>query len=279
MILIVESGSTKADWVVVDNKGVLLSFKTKGWNLMLLEQEEMLFRLEKLVQLTSYKNKIRSIYFYAPGVSLEGSANSLQKVLTLTFKNAKIEIQSDLLAAARSVYTGKPLFVSILGTGSNTAFFDGQVLIQNTPSLGFILGDEGSGACLGKELLKCYLYKTLPKDLYVSFSKSHSISKENVLKATYIDPNPNRFFAAYVPFLVVHKNHPFIQTLVSTHFENYLKVHILSNESKEDYPIAFIGSVAYLFSDILTALCRKYALNKILFNQFPLPGLLNYHLS
>jgi len=85
MILIVESGSTKADWVVVDNKGVLLSFKTKGWNLMLLEQEEMLFRLEKLVQLTSYKNKIRLIFFYAPGVSLEGSANSLQKVLALTF--------------------------------------------------------------------------------------------------------------------------------------------------------------------------------------------------
>ena len=279
MILIVESGSTKADWVVADHKGVRLSFKTKGWNLMLLEKEEMQFRLDKLEQLTSFINKIRSIYFYAPGVSLEDSANSLQKVLALTFKNAKIEIQSDLLAAARSVYKGKPLFVSILGTGSNTAFFDGQVLIQNTPSLGFILGDEGSGACLGKELLKYYLYKLLPKDLYVSFSKSHSISKESVLKATYIDPNPNRFFAAYVPFLVLHKNHPFIQTLVSTHFENYLSVHILNNESKEDYPIAFIGSVAYLFSDILTALCRKYALNKISFNQFPLPGLLNFHIS
>ena len=132
MILLVESGSTKADWVVADHKGVLLSFKTKGWNLMLIEQEEILFRLEKLVQLSSYKDKIRSIYFYAPGVSLKGSANSLQKILALTFKNAKIEIQSDLLAAARSVYTGRPLFVSILGTGSNTAFFDGQVLIQNS---------------------------------------------------------------------------------------------------------------------------------------------------
>lgn len=279
MILIVESGSTKADWVIADHKGVLFSFKTKGWNLMLLEQEEIVLRFEKLVQLASYKDKINTIYFYAPGVSLEGSSDSLQNVLALTFKNAKIEIQSDLLAAARSVYDGRPLFVSILGTGSNTAFFDGQVLIQNTPSLGFILGDEGSGACLGKELLKYYLYKLLPKDLYVSFSKSHSISKENVLKATYIDSNPNRFFAAYVPFLVLHKNHPFIQTLVSTHFENYLSVHILNNESKDDYPIAFIGSVAYLFSDILTALCQKYALNKISFNQFPLSGLLNYHLS
>lgn len=279
MILIVESGSTKADWVVADHKAVLFSFKTKGWNLMLLEQKEMVLRFEKLVQLTSYRDKIRRIYFYAPGVSIEGSSDSLQKVLALTFKNAKIEINSDLLAAARSVYIGKPLFVSILGTGSNTAFFDGQVLIQNTPSLGFILGDEGSGACLGKEFLKCYLYKTLPKDLYVNFSKSHSISKEKVLEATYIDPNPNRFFAAYVPFLVLHKKHPFIQALVSSHFENYLSVHLLNHENKDDYPIAFVGSVAYLFSNILTSLCRKYALNKISFNQFPISGLLNYHLS
>tara|TARA_B110000977_G_C11065015_1_gene487465 strand:- start:619 stop:1464 length:846 start_codon:yes stop_codon:yes gene_type:complete len=278
MILIVESGSTKADWILADPRGVQLSFTSKGWNLGLLKESEMNSRVPKLSQLIPFANKILEIHFYAPGVALEASVICFKKVLENTFKNAIIHIESDMLAAARSVYKQTPLFVSILGTGSNTAFYDGKVLLQNTPSLGYILGDEGSGSCLGKELLKAYLYKTLPNDLYLSFSKLHAISKEKALESTYILPNPNRFFAAYVPFLVAHRNHLFIESLIKIQFESYIKTHLLSNRSIHDYSVAFVGSVAFLFQDLIRSLCTKHQIKVSSFCQYPLNGLCNYHL-
>jgi len=279
MILIVESGSTKADWLLLDSSAVKLSFKTKGWNLLLLNEIEMTDRLDSLSQLIPFVNKVTEVHFYTPGVALESSAECLKSRFASKFKQAIIHVESDLLAAARSVFKGTSQFVSILGTGSNTAFYDGNELFQTTPSLGYVLGDEGSGSCLGKQLLKAYLYKTLPNDLHLSFSKTFAISKEKVLESTYIHPNPNRFFASYVPFLVAHKNHPFIQSLVCTQFESYIKIHLLSNKLIHDYSVAFVGSVAFLFQNILRALCSKHKIKIESFCQYPLNGLHHYHLS
>ena len=280
MILIVESGSTKADWIVVDSDGVKCEFKTKGWNIMLLKESEMQARLNVLTQLVPFVNSISFVYFYTPGLAIQESVFSLQRVLQALFINALISIESDLLAAARSVYSGSPLFVSILGTGSNTAFYDGEVLQQTSPSLGYVLGDEGSGAALGKDLLKAYLYQSLPKDLYLSFSKSHSISKENVLKAVYTQDAPNRFLASYVPFLVAHKNHDFVKDLVINQFDLYIKTHLKSNPIISDYPIAFVGSVAFLFKDILSSLIIiNHQLTVFCFSQSPIKGLLQYHVQ
>ncbi|MEZ7925086.1 MAG: hypothetical protein QMC03_04320 [Flavobacteriales bacterium] len=277
MILIVESGSTKADWVLIDSDGIKCSFKTKGWNIMLLEEEEMLFRLNQLSELEPYISLVKSVYFYTPGVSIDSAVVSLEQMLRNKFCNADVFVESDLLAAARSVYQGSPLFVSILGTGSNTAFYDGEELEQTSPSLGYILGDEGSGASLGKQLLKAYLYKTMPEDLYFEFSKSYSISKESVLKSVYTQEAPNRFLASYVPFLVANKNHVFVQSLVSKQFDSFIQTHLKSNLVISDYSIAFVGSVAFLFQDILLDLCMKYALKISHFNQSPLQGLIYYH--
>jgi glucosamine kinase len=279
MILIVESGSTKADWLIIDSSGIQLSFKTKGWNLLLLHEVEIKNRLDSLSQLKPFINKVKEVYFYTPGVALVSSAECLKNRFESKFNQAIVHVESDLLAAARSVFKGTPQFVSILGTGSNTAFYDGQELLQTTPSLGYILGDEGSGSCLGKQLLKAYLYKTLPNDLHLSFSKSFAISKEKVLESTYIHPNSNRFFSSYVPFLVAHKSHPFIQSLVCTEFETYIKVHLLSNKLIHDYSVAFVGSVAFLFQNMLRTLCAKHKIEIELFCQYPLNGLHYYHLS
>ena len=279
MILIVESGSTKADWIVVDADGVKCEFKTKGWNIMLLKEPEMQARLNALTQLVPFVNSISSVYFYTPGLAIQEYVFSLHRVLQALFINALISIESDLLAAARSVYSGAPLFVSILGTGSNTAFYDGEVLQQTSPSLGYVLGDEGSGAALGKDLLKAYLYQLLPKDLYISFSKSYSISKENVLKAVYTQDAPNRFLASYVPFLVAHKNHDFVKDLVSNQFDLYIKTHLKSNPIISDYPIAFVGSVAFIFKDILSSLLIIHQLTIFCFSQSPINGLLRYHVQ
>jgi N-acetylglucosamine kinase-like BadF-type ATPase len=277
MILIVESGSTKADWVLLDSTGIKLSFKTKGWNIMLLDELEMSCRLNRLTDLNPFKDYIKEVYFYTSGASILSSVLSLNQLLKTKFINANVFVESDLLAAARSAYNGKPLFVSILGTGSNTAFYDGEELVQSTPSLGYILGDEGSGARLGKSLLKAYLYKTLPATLFLTFSKENSISKENVLKAVYTQQSPNKFLASYVPFLVANKNHEFVKSLVKDEFKSYFKIHLNSNVAILDFPICFIGSIAFLFQDTLKDLCKEYSIKESRYIQSPLNGLVAYH--
>ena len=279
MILIVESGSTKADWILVDEDGLKFSFKTKGWNIMLLNKAELLSRLSNLSILEPYIDLVKSVFFYTPGVAVVDSVLDLKHALESKFENAEISIESDLLAAAHSAYQGTPLFISILGTGSNTAFYDGVELQQTSPSLGYVIGDEGSGASLGKELLKAYLYQSLPKDLYLSFSKSFSISKENVLMSVYKQEAPNRFLASYVPFLVANKNHEFVKLLVKEEFRSYFQIHLNANALIQSYPITFVGSVAFLFQDFLCELCIEYNLNPPRFIQSPLDCLVTYHLG
>jgi len=277
MILIVESGSTKADWVLLEGETIKSSFQTKGWNPLFMDAEEMKIRLRSYKELQSVFSSIKHMYFYAPGCSHIESKEVLQSLLELVFVNAKVLVQSDLLAAARAVYQDKALFVSILGTGSNTAFYDGEELEQFTPSLGYVLGDEGSGASLGKTLLRAYLYQNLPADLYMEFSEKYSISKELVLRSVYKQEHPNRFLASYVPFLVDHKTHPFVVELVKKEFEYYLNTHILSHPMSSDFPLAFVGSVGFYFQDILRELCKQNNLSVAEIVQSPIDGLKAYH--
>ena len=279
MILIVESGSSKADWLIVENGETILSFQTKGWNPLFMDLAEINTRLQSYKDLEPFFSIISQIFFYAPGVTHRTSKETLSTALDAIFVNASVIIESDLLAAARASYEQTPLFVSILGTGSNTAFYDGEVLQQYTPSLGYVLGDEGSGASLGKLLLKAYLYQSLPKDLHLEFSKKHSISKDLVLKSVYKSDKPNRFLASYVPFLVTHKKHPFVEALVREEFGTYLSTHILSNKASHDFPLVFVGSVAYYFRDILMDLCAQSSLTVAHIIQSPLKGLKAYHTS
>lgn len=278
-ILIVESGSSKADWVVIENGFSILEFQSKGWNPLFMGAEEMYSRINLHIHLKSLFTSIEQVYFYAPGCAHQESKKMLKNTLEAIFVNAIVDVESDLLAAARATYHDKPLFVSILGTGSNTAFYDGEVLEQFTPSLGFILGDEGSGASLGRALLKAYLYKQLPSDLYLEFSKEYAISKELVLSTVYKRDKANRFLASYVPFLVDHKKHLFVEKLVKVEFENYLDTHILSNPMKSDYPIAFVGSVAFYFQDFLTDLCSEKKLSVNKFVKLPLKSLVDFHVK
>lgn len=279
MILIVESGSTKADWVVLDGIKTISSFQTKGWNPLFLSSELMILRLKSYLELKSIFTKILKVYFYAPGCSDPSSFNILESSLKSFFVNAHVIIKTDLYAAARAAYRGKPLFVSILGTGSNTAFYNGDSIEQLKPSLGYIMGDEGSGASLGRLLLKSYLYKNLPTDIHLEFSKKHSISKEMVLGSVYKNDQPNQFLASYVPFLVTHKTHPFIKDLIQKEFRFYLDTHILSHPLCYDYPISFVGSVAFYFQDIIRDLCGADKLNISEFVHFPINSLIIYHIK
>jgi len=277
MILIVESGSTKADWLLVDGNDTVLSFQSKGWNPLFLSSHAMISRLNSYVELAAYMSSVQELHFYSPGISHSESKDQLQSVLESHFANAKVFVESDMLAAARSVYKGKPLFVSIMGTGSNTAFYDGEIIEQFTPSLGYVLGDEGSGVALAKVLLRDYLYKRMPRELYLEFSKSYSISKELVLKSVYKEEFPNRFLASYVPFLVAYKNHPYVIGLVKNEFQNYIDFHLKSSPMIHDYSISFVGSVAYCLQDLLREVLLQENLKMETIIQSPIQGLLAYH--
>ena len=200
MILIVESGSTKADWVLLDGVNILSSFQTKGWNPLFLSSEQMMLRLKSYSELKAVFTKIIEVHFYTPGCSSASSFDILESSLKSFFVNANVIIKTDLYAAARAAYNGKSLFVSILGTGSNTAFYNGESIDQLKPSLGYVMGDEGSGASLGRLLLRSYLYQNLPSDLYIAFTKKHSISKEMVLKSVYKDRSSKSVFSFLCSF-------------------------------------------------------------------------------
>jgi N-acetylglucosamine kinase-like BadF-type ATPase len=275
--LVVESGSTKSDWVVLENGKSKLQFQSKGWNPLFMNAEDMIRRLNSYHDLMPFRESIGHVYFYAPGCSCKASKDVLKEVLEGVFINAVVESESDLLAAARSTFIDKPLFVSILGTGSNTAFYDGEIIEPLNPSLGYILGDEGSGASLGKVILKAYLYKKLPVDLYTEFSKEYSISTDLVLRSVYRQENPNRFLASYVPFLVKHKTSTFVKELVGKEFEDYLQTHLMSNPMKVDFSIAFVGSVAFYFQDLLSELCLQKNISISRIVKSPIQGLIDFH--
>lgn len=278
MILIVESGSTKADWRLLKDDEIILSFQTKGWNPLVLTREDMKLRLEAYMQLKEFYTTINTVFFYCPGTGHTASVESMRAVMKTFFTNANLSIESDLLAAARAVYKNRPTFVSILGTGSNTAFYDGKEIEQWKPSLGYILADEGSGASLGKLLLRCMLYGDLPQELYADFIKNYSVSIENVLQSVYKEPLVNKYLASFVPFLHKHKSHVFIKELLKNEFRNYLSVHLKSNPLIGDYPIGFIGSVAFYFSEILSDLVVEFNSQEIQFVKSPIDQLVNYHI-
>lgn len=277
MILIVESGSTKADWCIIRSSGKAEIFQTKGWNPLHLTFDDMNQMLNSYSQLQNLHDDFVQVHFYSPGVVVEESIVLLNAVFTNHFNNAEIYIESDMLAAARAVYNSKPLFVSILGTGSNTAFYDGCEIEQTTPSLGFILGDEGSGAALGKDLLKAYLYKQMPRDVYENFSRTYSVSKELVLKSIYKQKFPNRFLASYVPFLVENKEHLFVKELVRKQIQLYIDNHLKTIPNGTDYPIVFVGSIGYFFQNSIKELLKKNGFLEPCFTRSPIHGLVEYH--
>lgn len=278
MKLVVESGSSKADWAIIGQGIVLSCFQTKGFNPLFFDEIEMKQLLLNHQQIQGIIGDISQVYFYSPGFSHGDSRNRLHDILESVFKESNIYVESDLLAACRSVYHSQSLFVSILGTGSNTAFYDGKSMQQISPSLGFILADEGSGASLGRILLKDYLRKQLPEDIYISFSRAHSISLDRVLSSIYQEKYPNRFLASYVPFLSRHHTHDYVQNILRKEFQKYFNTQLLVHPLHADFTISFVGSVAFFFEDVLRQIALENGIKVSEIVQSPINGLVDYHL-
>lgn len=276
MILIADSGSTKTEWALTDLTSPPTILHTQGINPFMLTTEEMILLLHsELMPRIFSPETIVTIHFYGAGCRPEQCEN-VKTALARHFPQAEIEVQSDMLGAARSVCGHLPGIACILGTGSNSCLYDGTSIVESVSPLGFILGDEGSGAVLGKRLVSDILKKQLSPSLRQSFMKEYDETERSIIHNVYKESFPNRYLAHFVPFLNKYQECEEIQKLILDEFSLFLHRNIRQYNRRE-LPLHFVGSIAHHFAGLLETAVRLngFLPGKIL--KSPLRGLIEYH--
>lgn len=274
MYLIADSGSTKTQWCMVEN-GEREVVYTSGINPVYQSEQEILQILEQ--EFPAHKAKAEAVYFYGAGCAFPEKNEQVKKALTDFFRTPQVEIASDLLAAARSLLLHSAGIACILGTGSNSCYYDGHSIVRNISPLGFILGDEGSGAVMGKRLVADVLKGILPEKLRECFFGEYRYSYPEIIDRVYRQPLPNRFLASFTPFLKKYIAAPEIETLVTTALEEFICRNLLQYQEIRHLPVSFTGSVAFYFREQLLCLLEKYDLCPGQICQTPMEGLITFH--
>jgi len=280
MVAIVDSGSTKSDWVILDDfKNVFLKTETIGFNPNFISKELIVPEIEKNTSLLSVKNSITKIYFYGSGCGVRQNCITIEQEVGRVFTNAEIIVKEDLTAAAYAAYNGKPTIVCILGTGSNSCYFDGENLKIKLPSLGYLVGDEGSGSAIGKQLVRRFFMQKLPHDLSCEFEKTYNLTLDETLKNMYHTSRPNAYLANFNKFVVERKDHPYFQKMVFDEMMSFFDYQVLPYEESKDAEINFIGSIAYYYENILRSAAAELHLNVGYIVQKPIESLVDYHIK
>ena len=263
MILIADSGSTKCDWVLIQGKKNIDRVRTKGLNPAIQKKQDIIKVLKNNVNLKKYKAAVSTIYFFGAGCITDKSKAKISEILLSQFPNTeKINVYEDLMLAVLSV-TSKPAIVSILGTGSNCCFFDGEKIQQKNLAMGYLLMDEGSGNHLGKKLLNKYFYNKVPEDLKFSLEKEFNTNSEKVLSKLYSSKAPNKYLAKYARFLFENKEHPFCKEIINESINEFIDNQlILYKEEIKTFPIYFIGSVAYFAQGFINSNLNRKNIKK-----------------
>jgi N-acetylglucosamine kinase-like BadF-type ATPase len=277
MIIIADSGSTKTEWLVLDNEyNEIKQFKTEGIN-PYYQSDAQLNEVFGSASFADWTKESGTLYFYGAGCSISENTFRLRRAFERQFSGFDAIVEHDLLGASRSLYGNEAGYVGILGTGSNACFYDGVSVSEAATNLGFWLGDEGSGGYLCKKFIVDFFHKELPDKLSENFQKAYNISRDDLLEAVYKKPFPNRWFASFMPFLATQVEHDYIKGLVWHAFEAFFKYNVEQMEPKAGFPISFIGSVANYFGEALKAVAehRGYHVHKI--EKSAIPGLFAYH--
>lgn len=277
MILIADSGSTKTDWRVIDADQEYEQINTTGINPQYLDTEKIysIFETELLPQLK--EKNISEIYYYGAGCSSPERNKRVEDALTRAFPNIPNHVDHDLLAAARALCGHKPGIACILGTGSNSCLYDGKNIIDNVTSLGFLMGDEGSGAYLGKLLIKAYMYRELPEELATSLKNRYNLTKDGVLDAVYGSDIPSQYLATFAKFMHEKRKNPVIKEMIYENFEEFFERHVSKYEGFGELPVNFVGSIAFHFADTLKLVAKKYGCHIGVIISSPSEGLIKYH--
>jgi len=277
MILVVESGSTKADWMLVDDSKETV-FSTKGFNPYFHSKEDVLIELNNHLELDMIKSEVSELFFYGAGCSSPDLNATIEVALKTFFKNAEVNVNHDLAASAYACYDGEALIACILGTGSNSCHFDGEVVSEVLPALSYILGDEGSGCHFGKKILGDFLYNRLPEAMMKEL-KQMGMSKDVINENVYMKPDANVFIASFMPILIRHKSLNYCQVLIEKNFQEFLDTHVKCYADYENVKVNFVGSVASLLQDELKAVCAKNGIQIGSIIRRPLERLVRYHLN
>ena len=280
MLLVADSGSTKTAWRLVDKNKKIEHYHTEGLNPYFKSHGEIIEEIKtNLVPHFHKETKVSSIYFYGAGCSSKEKCELVKDALSQCFPGTVVTVEHDILGAARATCGNAEGIVSILGTGSNSCHYDGKKIVSVIGGLGYILGDEGSGAHMGKTLLSAYLNHELPEDLQKEFEAVYRLTKEEIDKRVYEMPLANRFLASFSKFIGDHKSHPFFVQMIESCFDMFFVKHVCRYPGYNNKPVHFVGSVAYYYSEVLkkTALKRDIIVGKIL--PYPVEELTLYHLS
>jgi glucosamine kinase len=275
-VLIADSGSTKCEWRLLE-AGKKKKIFTTGISPYFLNAEQITALLQKEL-LPKIKNAIiDEIFFYGPGLKDNANKRFIHTVLKKVFPSAQIEVQTDLLGAARALSQTEKGICCILGTGSNSCYYNGKKILKNSPGLGYVLGDEGSGAYLGRKVIQYFLYNTFDEELALAFYKAYNTTADEILMHVYKQPQPNRYLAAFAIFLAENRGHYMIENIIEDGLNDFFFTHLIKYRESWLYPIHFTGSIAYGFKDVLNNLCHSYEMDAGTIIKQPMDGLVKYH--
>ena len=278
MILIADCGSTKIDWCVVENGEVKKQVFTSGINALLMTEEQIRESLALELAQKVAEFEIESVYYYGAGCLFDDICANVRRAIAANVPTAKtIEVHSDLVAAARALCGDREGIACILGTGSNSCFWDGEKIADNVSPLGYILGDEGSGAVLGKLLVGDVLKKQLPEELCEKFLKEYELDRQKIIESVYKRPAANRFLASLSPFLSKNIEEPAIHRLVLNAFKSFFVRNIENYKDYKNYAVSFVGSVAFYYREVLEEAAKAVDIKIGTIIKSPMEGLVKYH--
>ena len=277
-ILIADSGSTKTDWCLLQN-GKVKKIATEGLSPYFLSTDQIYDVVENKVKKKLKDTEVAEIFFYGAGCSNPGNVKSVKQAIRKSFKDAKVAVDHDLMGAAKALCGHEKGVACILGTGSNSCYYNGKSIVKNNPGLGYVLGDEGSGSYLGKKVIQYFLYNTFDEDLRVRFIQKYETDQAGILNAVYKEPLPNKYLAKFTLFLSENRGHYMIENILEDGLSDFIYNHIYKYAESWKMPIHFTGSVAFAFKDVLKDLLEVHQLEIGSILKSPMEGLIKYHSS
>ncbi len=278
MIVIADSGSTKTAWKVLGS-AINEDIFGEGINPFQESPDHIKNKISFLFKGNDHIAGVQKVFYYGAGTGNDTNKSILREALFATFPSADIEVNTDLVAAARATCGRGQGMVAILGTGSNLCFYDGTLIHQNSRSLGFILGDEGSGAFLGKSLIQGILNEEASREIIEKFIARYSVGIEEILNNVYKKPYPNRYLAGFTPFLLENIHDPYIFEIVESAFRLFFKYHISRYDQYKNFPLNLVGSIAVHFESVLTKTLKDLNVNIGRIMAQPMEGLVQFHQS
>ena len=279
MKLLVDSGSTKADWISIDETGkILFTTQTLGLNPEVLNKEEIITRVNDRFDISLNKENVTHLFFYGAGCGTDRMKNFLTDVFKEYFPNATVVVHEDTYAA---VYATTPknekAIVCILGTGSNCSYFDGKILHQKVQSLGYIAMDDCSGNQFGRQLIRDYYFGKMPSNLANKFAETYDLDADVIKNHLYKQPNPNAYMATFAKFLILHKDEEYCQKLVRKDMQVFVDNYITQYENCKEVPVHFIGSIAFYLKEELKEVLESNGLTIGNVLRRPIDGLIDFH--